>query len=416
MSMDGKNADLFLAGLIASQDPAYSLAQPFYTDQGIYEREIEHLFLTDWLYICHASQIPAPGDCYSYDFARESVIVCRDEQGRLHAFANVCRHRGSRIAGPGCSHVKRLVCPYHAWTYGLDGRLIKARLMPDDFDKSKSSLKSLPLVEFNGFIFISFSDNPPSFTELERELATVVDVFEFNTAKVAFSETHVIEGNWKLVFENYNECYHCGPAHKEYAASHSLTLGPDRQAEFDAQIARRADRAGIPARRMGLSQGDPRAQNTAPYYYNRYALFDGYLTGSEDGRPVAPLLGRVKEYDGGASDLQLGNFTYLLIYADHAVLYRFMPRSVTTTDADLIWLVRGDAREGSDYDLERMKWLWHVTTLADKDIIERNQQGVLSRFYQPGPYAPMETYTVSFIKWYLARMSQAATVKQAAVS
>jgi Rieske 2Fe-2S family protein len=278
--------------------------------------------------------------------------------------------------------------------------------MNDDFDKSSFGLKKLHCEQLFGMIFVSFSDQPLSFEMLKNELGNPLKVFDIENTRVAHHESHPIHANWKLVFENFNECYHCGPAHKEFSASHSLMLEKSRQQAFDEIIARRAPGAGISADPVGLMQIDQKAQTQAPFFYDRYALFKDYLTGSEDGQSVAPLLGEVSGYDGGASNVQLGNLTYLLIYCDHIVLYRFTPRSVNLTDAELIWFVRADADLEQDVDIERMIWLWNVTTLADKDIIERNQKGVLSRFYKPGPYAPMETYTINFIKWYLDTLRQ----------
>ena len=392
--------------LIKRQAPEHSLEQVFYLDEAIYRHDLENIFMSDWLYVCHDSQVARAGDCYTWEVADESVIVARDEELKLHAFANVCRHRGSRICEAGQSSHKRLVCPYHAWTYGLNGQLLNARQMDESFDKSASGLKKLYLEEFCGLIFISFSENPPSFALLREELSEPLKVFDIKNTKVAHHEVHPTHANWKLVLENFNECYHCGPAHKEFSASHSLMLEKDKQRVFDELIAKRAPAAGISAEPVGIMQIDEKTKANAPYYYDRYALFKGYLTGSEDGQPVAPLLGEVSGYDGGASNVQLGNLTYLLIYADHVVLYRFTPRSVNLTDAELIWFVRSDADLENDVDIERMIWLWNVTTIADKDIIERNQKGVQSRYYRPGPYAPMETYTINFIKWYLNTFSK----------
>ena len=393
-----------ITSLVKNQVAEHTLEQQFYLDEDIYKLDIEQIFMSDWLYVCHASQVANAGDCFTYEIADESVIVVRDEDLNLNAFANVCRHRGSRICESGLSNHKRLVCPYHAWTYGLNGQLLNARQMGEDFDKSTSGLKTLQLEEFCGLLFVSFSDNPASFQLLKQELNQPLKVFDIEHTKVAHHEVHPTHANWKLVLENFNECYHCGPAHKEFSASHSLMLEKDKQQVFDKLIAKRAPAAGISVEPVGITQTDELANTNAPFFYDRYALFKGYLTGSEDGQPVAPLLGDVKEFDGGASNVQLGNLTYLLIYADHVVLYRFTPRSVNLTDAELIWLVNSDAHIENDVDVERMIWLWNVTTMADKDIIERNHKGVQSRFYKPGPYAPMEIYTINFIKWYLNRL------------
>ena len=135
--------------------------------------------------------------------------------------------------------------------------------------------------------------------------------------------------------------------------------------------------------------------------YERYPMVRGHVTGSRTGEPVAPLLGDIRSYDGGATDFQVGPVTFALAYCDHVVLYRFTPLSVDAADCDITWLVRGDAEEGKDYDKDNLTWLWDVTTIADQHIIERNQEGVNSRFYEPGPYSKMEDFTQRFVDWYL---------------
>ena len=114
-------------------------------------------------------------------------------------------------------------------------------------------------------------------------------------------------------------------------------------------------------------------------------MFEGYKTGSRDGEPVAPLLGNLTDYDGGASDFSFGPLTYLLAYSDHVVAYVFTPVDIENCECQVYWLVRGDAEEGKDYDLDELMWLWDVTTYADEKIIVDNWKGVRSRFYRPGP-------------------------------
>ena len=135
----------------------------------------------------------------------------------------------------------------------------------------------------------------------------------------------------------------------------------------------------------------------------RYALYDGVKTGSEDGSPLAPLMGEFTDYDGGVTSTHFGPASFFVAYADHGVIYRFMPLTVSTSAMEVIWLVRGDAREGVDYDRDKLTWLWRVTSEADKRITEDNQAGVNSRYYTPGPYAPMESNAKRYIAWYLGR-------------
>ncbi|MFI4997782.1 MAG: SRPBCC family protein [Hyphomicrobiales bacterium] len=133
----------------------------------------------------------------------------------------------------------------------------------------------------------------------------------------------------------------------------------------------------------------------------RYALYEGVKTGSRGGKPVAPLMGELKDYDGGLTSTHLGPASFFIAYPDHGVLYRFMPKTAATCEMEVVWLVRGCAKQGVDYDLKELTWLWKVTTEADKRITENNQKGVASRFYVPGPYAPVEPNALRYVAWYL---------------
>lgn len=388
-----------LGQLIAQSAPTQSLAQAFYCEPAIYERDLERVFMTCWLYAAHVSEIPKVGDYVLLEVGAESVIVVRGRDGEIRALVNVCRHRGSRVCVEPRGSAKRLMCPYHAWTYDLDGRLVTARLMPEGFDKESHGLTPLQLRVFAGFIFVSFAEEPADFSVVEQNLAARLEPYRFEATKVVFRELFKIRANWKLMTENYVECYHCAPAHPEFALSHSIKLPREKIAELQAAMMARAKTCGLDAPFVSrVGRDDPAG---VQYHYDRYALLDGYVTGSQDGTALAPLLGEIPDYDGGATNIQIGPVSFFLAYNDHLVVYRFLARGPQETDAEVFWLVRGDAREGQDFDLERLTWLWRVTSEADKLIVERNQEGVNSRFYRPGPYSPMEDYAVRFLDWYL---------------
>jgi phenylpropionate dioxygenase-like ring-hydroxylating dioxygenase large terminal subunit len=139
---------------------------------------------------------------------------------------------------------------------------------------------------------------------------------------------------------------------------------------------------------------------------HRYSLYDGASTGSEDGRPVAPLMGAFTDYDGGVTSVHFAPSSFFIAYSDHGVLYRFIPHTPTTSSLEVIWLVNGRANEGVDYDLNKLTWMWRVTSEADKRIVEDNQLGVNSRFYEPGPYTPMEAKVTAWSNWYLKEITQ----------
>jgi phenylpropionate dioxygenase-like ring-hydroxylating dioxygenase large terminal subunit len=389
-----------IRALIEKQRERHSLAREFYTDPDIYERDIERIFLKSWLYAGHQSEIPKLGDWFLYELAGESVIIARGLDGEIRAMLNVCRHRGSRICleQSGCS--KRLICRYHGWTYDLDGKLAGASRMGDDFDKSDISLKRLHVEMLEGMIFVNFADQPAPFSPVREGLADCLRPYDLPNARVAHRQSYPIRANWKLAVENYCECYHCAPAHPEYSRGHSLAHQGMSSGELHEMVMARAGACGLSEKSVNLMY-DEALGFGADFGYERYPLISDHLTGSEDGQPVAPLLGSIRDYVGGATDLQVGPVLFGLMYCDHVVLYRFTPLDINSADCDITWLVRGDAEEGQDYDRDKLTWLWDVTTHADKAIIERNQQGVNSRYYVPGPLSSMEIYTWKFLSWYL---------------
>ncbi len=383
--------------------PGHALPRAVYVDPGIYEAEIRRIFLRSWHYVGHHSRVPERGDYFLFEIAGESVIVIRDGEGRVHALLNVCRHRGSRICDEPSGRESRLFCKYHGWTYGLDGSLRGAGYAPEGLDKSRLGLKRLQTRVFQGLIFVNFDPDAASFDPIEHDLGPLLAPFGLEQARVAHRQNYPIESNWKLAVENYCECYHCQPAHPEYSVGHGRAI-PRKDCE--PLLAEVLDRAES----VGLSRGETRHSwlDAGPLGtdrdFERYPLLRGHLTGSRDGKPVAPLLGSITGYDGGATDLHIGPMTFGLAYCDHVVLYRFTPRGIRHTDCEITWLVNGSAVEGRDYDRAELTWLWDVTTIADKQIIERNQKGVESRFYEPGPLSPMEDFTQRFQEWYIASM------------
>jgi Rieske 2Fe-2S family protein len=395
-----------IRALIEKQQDRHSLAREFYTDPDIYERDVERIFLQSWLYAGHVSEVPNPGDWFLYELAGESIIIARGLDGEIRAMLNVCRHRGSRICLEQKGRAKRLICRYHGWTYDLDGKLAGASRMGEDFDKSDISLKRIHVELLDGMMFVNFADQPAPFGPVRDGLAECLRPYDLGHAKVAHRQSYPIKANWKLAVENYCECYHCAPAHPEYSRGHSLAHQGLRSGEFHDAVMARAAACGLSEKSVNLLYGDAPGFG-ADFGYDRYPLIRDHLTGSEDGQPVAPLLGSIRDYDGGATDLQVGPVLFGLMYCDYVVLYRFTPLSIDTADCDITWLVRGDAEEGKDYDREKLTWLWDVTTHADKAIIERNQQGVNSRYYVPGPLSTMENYTWKFLSWYLHTMQDA---------
>jgi Rieske 2Fe-2S family protein len=168
-------------------------------------------------------------------------------------------------------------------------------------------------------------------------------------------------------------------------------------------VMRRAEDMGIPISNVGHWPW-PEQPGAEPYCCERDATMPGYLTGSEDGLALAPFMGDFTDFDGGFTYFEVGPSSFFLAYPDHGLMYHFMPKARQKSEMEITWLVRDDAREGQDYDLDRLIWMWDVTSIADKRIIDHNQRGINSRFYKPGPYQEMESAISQFVDWYLSEL------------
>ncbi|WP_299081903.1 aromatic ring-hydroxylating dioxygenase subunit alpha [uncultured Ruegeria sp.] len=394
------NRTLDLDDLIASHRLGHAMPRGFYTSQDIYDYDIAQVWNRNWLWVGHESQIPNPGDYFLFDYGPESIIVVRDLDGEIRAHQNVCRHRGSRVCTKAEGRARVFVCPYHAWTFELSGKLRAGQNMGADFDPSKYGLFPVQISVFQGLIFACADAATPALDTVLAQLAPLTAPYGLNDLKIAHTASFPVPANWKLAVENYLECYHCGPAHKEYSRSHSLK-SPQEMKGLVGPLRERAKDAGLSADELELIG----AAATTPFtsaYYRRYPLYEGYKTGSKTGEALAPLLGSLMSFDGGATDLGIGPLNWFLIYSDHMVGYRFIPRKLQETDIQVVWFVRSDAEDGADYDKDVLAWLWHVTSLDDERIIRHNQSGVNSHHFQPGPLGEMETSLQAFYDFYFA--------------
>ena len=386
--------------------PGRAIDPYFYRSHLAYARELDQIIFRSWLYAGHISELPEPGDYLLFDVGEDSLIIVRDESGEVRCLMNICRHRGARVCEEASGNRKTFVCPYHGWVYRTDGSLKAARDMEmlAGFDAGAHGLKQGRVQVYMGLIFVNCDPEAADFLPALEHIREPLGAYDLDNAKVAHKQTYRVDANWKLALENYLECYHCATSHRAYARMHTLKdLDHKVRDVVQAMLDRTESVTGI----VGMGKQYDACFMDAEGFGCcvscwRYGLFDGYLTGSQDGQPVAPLMGEIQGYDGGAGDFQMGPLTYMLNYPDHCVLYRFIPRSLTATDMEVVWFVRGDAQEGVDYDKEKVTWLWHHTTLEDEYIISRNSEGVNSRFFEPGPYHPeYEASLQSFIHWYL---------------
>lgn len=401
--------------LLARRRPGHALEQPFYTSPAVYDLDLTHLFYKQWLYAAPACQLAKAGSYVTMRVGAYEVIIVRGRDGEIRAFHNSCRHRGSLICKARQGQVAKLVCPYHQWTYELDGKLIWANDMGADFDPTGHGLKPVALRNLEGLIYICLSQTPPDFEAFAETARPYLAVHDLTEAKVAYTSTIVEKANWKLVWENNRECYHCSSNHPALCRSFPLDpnvagVSPDGsvsavlQAHFD-----RCEAAGAPARFHISGDGQ--------YRLARMPLQEKALSYTMDGKAaVAKNLGRVGLPDAGTLLKFHYPSTWNHFLPDHSLTFRVTPIGPMETEVTTTWLVHKDAVEGVDYDLKRLTEVWIATNDEDREIVETNQQGILSPGYVPGPYSPnQESGVIQFVDWYATWLEHAmAPMQQAA--
>lgn len=383
----------------------------------------EHL----WLLVDHENRIPKAGDYFVFEYGRgDSIIILRDKAGAVKGYHNVCRHRGSRL----CRHdedpapkdarltVKQLGssgntpvfrCPYHAWTYDLEGKLISApNGMPPSFEMSSIGLAPCHVRTVEGFIFANLSHDktPPDFDDVVKNFAAVAK--EYGTADLVIGAraSAPTRANWKLVLENFQECYHCAPAHRHLVTTHPFWDGMMAN-EQRTRLMNQVEKF-IPPDRLARARGQSGAGGGMAQPGGGLGgdiLNVNFVSGTIDGKAAAPLLPTRPEWTHRSRLTSTAWSTgYLQCYDDHVACVRFTPRDVDLTDAELFWLVKPGLKEGKDYQAAQLRGLWEVTYKEDRWIVENNHQGIASGSYQAGVYAAVETGPSRFIKWYMTEV------------
>jgi phenylpropionate dioxygenase-like ring-hydroxylating dioxygenase large terminal subunit len=390
----------------------YSLPQEFYASEDVFKADFDQVISRKWIVAGHISRIPNKGDYFLFKIGGEQIIVIRENAESVRAFFNVCRHRGSTICQAESGNAPRLVCPYHAWTFGLDGRLISARLMPDDFDKAENGLLACHIRVFHGLIFINMSeDEPDDFDATFGDMGAILDYHGLDTARIAHSGSYPTTANWKLVVENFFECYHCVPSHPEFCSMHAAesliavgagpSSGPaDAIANFAPKLKAWEDSAAALGRPIGTIDEPPTSSHLRLMMQRMNK--DGWAAETQDGTAPAPLMGKRTAPDGGRIHLSFSPFSQIVADDHFVILFQFTPRSALASDVEMIWLVDGRASE-AEVDIEKMIWGYHATTTQDKVITENNQDGIMSSRYRPGRYSSQEGSVVNFQQWYLGQ-------------
>ena len=404
----------FIRQCIDSYRSGHSLPQEFYLNELIYQSDLECVWRRGWLFAGFSCEIPNKGDFITFRVGDDSIIVVKQDQSNFAAFHNLCRHRGALICDGAQGNVKTFVCPYHQWTYGLTGELLSCRGMQSEIEKESLRLVSLPVRELAGMIFVCFENDPPDFEPAAQLINPLAVPQGLRNARIAKIIDYEVNANWKVVWENNRECYHCNVNHPEYikanfdiydeekipdGASHKLQsqILKSHALELPAGIAVTHKSAGIAK--------FPDAENNLWFSANRTVLAEGYVTESLDGHQVAPLMGDYAAAEIGTLRIRTMPNMWNHSSCDHSVTSRLLPLGPEKTEVRVYWLVDENAVEGKDYKMSDLLPFWQMTSEQDWNLCERVQRGIRSSKYQPGPLSTIKEYNVdAFIRWYLKQL------------
>lgn len=408
---------LDLRSLLARRKPGHSLEAPFYTDEAMFEYDMKHIFGQHWIYAGPAASVPQDGDFFTIEVGRTSVLIVRDDAMQINAFHNVCRHRGSRLCNEQKGAVGNLVCPYHQWTYNLQGSLMFAEHMGPAFDRSGHNLKPVHLRNIAGLLFICLADKPPAdIDDMAREMTPYIAPHQIADCKVAVEIDIVEDCNWKLTMENNRECYHCRANHPELTISlyeYGFGYAPTAQTgegieQYERILASRHaqwEAIGLPCAEIEHLDDCVSGFRTQRLPLDR-AGESQTMTGKAASRK---LLGQFNQADLGALSFWTQPNSWHHFMADHVVTFTVLPISAEKTRVRTTWLVHKDAVEGGDYNIADLTAVWVATNAQDRMLVEQSQKGIRSGAYEPGPYSPFtEGLVDKFCNWYTGRLAALA--------
>lgn len=351
-----------------------------YTDPAWFEQEMDRIFASMWLAAGRVDDLAAPGAWVRRDVAGASVLIVRRASGTIGAFHNVCRHRGTRLCDEvsGTLHGS-IQCPYHAWTYDLEGRLIGAPMMDEvpGFRRDDYPLRAVACDEWDGHVFINLSERPAPLAAQLGDLPARFAPWRMRELQLVHRTTYDVAANWKLIVQNYNECLHCPVIHPLLNRMHHYL-------------------------------GAANAPSTDTYCGGAMGLKEGVETLSADGRRRRAVLPGLT---GGERTIVNYYAVYpnllLTLHPDYMLTVTIWPEAPLQTRLVAEWHFHTDeiARPGFVY--EDTVEFWDKTNREDWAISERSQRGIASRGYQPGPYSGRETQLWEFDQFVLRRMESA---------
>jgi glycine betaine catabolism A len=346
-----------------------------YWEPDVLRDELERFFYRNWLCIGREEEIPSRGDFLARSVGRESILIVRGDDAGLRAFYNLCRHRGTRVAlEPEGRGAHSFICPYHAWSYGLDGRLIGAPHMKGlpTFDRAEYGLHPVRVDTWGGFIWVNLESSAPDLRTTLGPFFERFDRFPLADLGRGAKQQYEVEANWKIVVENFSECYHCAPVHPSLNRITPATSGRN-----DARF---MDRSGTSRFAGGFMEFTKDFQSMT-------------RSGYTDRRPIP---GMTAEDRRRIYYYVLFPNTFFSLLPDYLMIHRVWPTGPSHSRIENEFYFTREAREASGFDPRDAVDMWNEINLQDWKVCELAQEGTGSRAWKGGRYSDTEELVQDF--------------------
>ncbi|MDA0704125.1 MAG: aromatic ring-hydroxylating dioxygenase subunit alpha [Proteobacteria bacterium] len=385
------DASVYAKSRLPVEDPrARGLPPHCYTSEEWFKAEVERIFMRSWIFLGRVQRVPAAGDYLAIDYAGVPLLILRDRDGSLRAFANSCRHRGAKLL-EGEGNCRGIACPYHGWVYGLDGSLRGAPGMEKSagFEKSENGLKPVRLETWGGFMFVCMDPDAPDLTTWLGDLPERLGVYDFENMVPTYRVEYDLACNWKIMVENFLEYYHTPYVHRASIYSKPVAfLG-----QQDGQMANLSPEAG-PGERVCFFM---------PHEGTR-ALMDG-----DEGFGHMPQLAGLRQDAGTYSGCMLPSGMFSC-HQDCMWFLEIYPEGPNRTRIVQVGCFPKAVTERSDFEAVAANYYkrWALVMGEDLEMIEGVQRGLEGPFAEAGPVHHVEDKIHAIRRWWLDRMLDGA--------
>jgi Rieske 2Fe-2S family protein len=381
----------------------FGLPGKYFTSEEIFKADMKYIFHKNWVFAGHTMELPEIGNYITLNVGLCPIVIIKSKDGELKAYHNVCRHRGLKLFENyrGKIETQNIKCLYHGWSYDTNnGNLKFARDMDENknFNPKDFSLLKVNIIKVNSYIYVCIADNPPDFSQFLQTLEYYTEPYNLENTKIAYQSRIIEEGNWKLVWENNRECYHCLLNHPELTQSFPGNWVQTKNGDF----AKKENKELMEKLKLPY---DFYSSDNFEFRFMRHMFVKKSISMTMNGEQAIKnnkILGRIPT-ETNIGNVPFYNYpsTWNHLQADYAISFRVTPISPTKTEVLTTWLVSNDATENIDYDIKELTEVWIATNEQDKMLVEKVQKGISSCAYIPGQFNEKhEIGVIEFNEWY----------------